>query len=143
MAKGFDFAYGDRVLVRLPLDSTSADIEVGDAITASGATANYYKEVDATSESTVGVAVEKVTSPTTDGGATVLVNVSEQAYYRVNVGTGTLAETMKLKSCDIAATGDAIDVTASTTDNVLIHDVDVDDNSCIVSLIMATYGGVV
>ena len=33
MAKGFDFAYGDRVLVRLPLDSTSADIEVGDAIT--------------------------------------------------------------------------------------------------------------
>jgi hypothetical protein len=59
------------------------------------------------------------------------------------VGAGTLAETMKLKSCDIAATGDAISVSASTTDNVLIHDVDVDDNSCIVSLIMATYGGVV
>ena len=50
---------------------------------------------------------------------------------------------MKLKSCDIAATGDAISVSASTTDNVLIHDVDVDDNSCIVSLIMASYGGVV
>ena len=87
--------------------------------------------------------MEKVTSPSSDGGASVLVNVSEQAYYRVNVGAGTLAETMKLKSCDITATGDSISVSASGTDNVLIHDVDIDDNSCIVSLIMATYGGVV
>ena len=142
MAKGFDFAYGDRVLVRLPLASSSADIEVGDAIRLKAAT-TYYQDVDTLSDATVGIAVEKVTSPTSDGGATVLVNVSEQAYYRVNVGAGTLAETMKLKSCDIAATGDAISVSASTTDNVLIHDVDVDDNSCIVSLIMASYGGVV
>ena len=140
MAKGFDYAYGDRVLVRLPLAAASADIEVGDTIKAAG---NYYRDVNTLSDSTVGVAVEKVTSPTSDGGATVLVNVSEQAYYRVNVGAGTLASTMQLKSCDIAASGDAISVSASTTDNVLIHDVDVDDNSCIVSLIMATYGGVV
>jgi hypothetical protein len=140
MAKGFDYAYGDRVLVRLPLAAASADIEVGDTIKASG---NYYRDVNTLSDSTVGVAVEKVTSPTSDGGATVLVNVSEQAYYRVNVGAGTLATTMQLKSCDIAATGDAISVSASATDNVLIHDVDIDDNSCIVSLIMATYGGVV
>jgi hypothetical protein len=142
MAKGFDYAYGDRVLVRLPLAASSADIEVGDAIRLKAAT-NYYQDVDTVSDATVGIAVEKVTSPTADGGATVLVNVSEQAYYRVNVGNGTLASTMQLKSCDIAASGDAIDVAASTTDNVLIHDVDLDDNSCIVSLIMATYGGVV
>jgi hypothetical protein len=142
LAKGFDYAYGDRVLVRLPLAASSADIEVGDAIRLKAAT-NYYQDVDTVSDATVGIAVEKVTSPTADGGATVLVNVSEQAYYRVNVGNGTLASTMQLKSCDIAASGDAIDVAASTTDNVLIHDVDLDDNSCIVSLIMATYGGVV
>jgi len=140
MAKGFDYAYGDRVLVRLPLAAASSDIEVGDALKASG---NYYRDVNTLSDATVGIAVEKVTSPTSDGGATVLVNVSEQAYYRVNVGAGTLATTMQLKSCDIAASGDAISVSASATDNVLIHDVDVDDNSCIVSLIMATYAGVV
>jgi hypothetical protein len=140
LAKGFDYAYGDRVLVRLPLAAASADIEVGDAIKATG---NYYRDVNTLADSTVGIAMEKVTSPSSDGAATVLVNVSEQAYYRVNVGAGTLAETMKLKSCDITATGDSISVSASGTDNVLIHDVDIDDNSCIVSLIMATYGGVV
>ncbi len=85
MAKGFDFAYGDRVLVRLPLASSSADIEVGDAIRLKAAT-TYYQDVDTLSDATVGIAVEKVTSPTSDGGATVLVNVSEQARCRSGRG---------------------------------------------------------
>ena len=136
----FDFVNGDRVLVRLPLDSTSADIEVGDAITASGATAGFFKEVDAAGETCVGIAMEKVSSPSADGDASVLVNTSEQAFYRVTAGAGTLVEGMRMESCDIHSDGASIAVNASSTDNVLIHDVRTSDSTALVSLVMAFTG---
>lgn len=143
MATGFDFAYGERILVRLPLDADSADIEVGDAITSAGATAGYYKEVDASGESTVGVAVEKVASPSTDGGASVLVNISENAYYRVNPDAGTVSASLRFKTADIGADGRTVNIDASATDNVKIHDYRDEDNTILVSFIVAAYAGVV
>ena len=143
MATGFDFAYGERILVRVPLDSTSADIEVGDAITTSGATAGFYKEVDASGESTIGIAVEKVTSPDADGGATVLVNISENAYYRVNPDAGSVSSSLRFKLADIGADGRSVNIDASATDNVKIHDYRTDDNTILVSVIVEVYAGVV
>ena len=142
MATGFDFAYGERILVRLPLDNTSADIEVGDAITPTDADPGFYKEVDASGEATVGIAVEKVTSPTVDGGATVLVNISEAAYYRVNPTSGTVSSSLRFKLADMGADSRSVNTGASLVDNVKIHDYRTDDNSLLVSIIVNAYTGV-
>ena len=142
MATGFDFVYGQRVLVRVPLDADSADIEVGTAITSSGADTGFYRNVDASGETTVGIAVEKVSSPSADGGATVLVDISEESYYRVNPDSGTAAETLRFKTCDIGADGRTANIDASATDNVKIHEVRTSDNALLVSIIVAAYVGV-
>jgi hypothetical protein len=142
MATGFDFVYGQRVLVRVPLDADSADIEVGTAITATNADTGFYKNVDASGETTVGIAVEKVSSPSADGGATVLIDISEESYYRVNPDTGTAAETLRFKTCDIGADGRTANIDASDTDNVKIHEVRTSDNALLVSIIVAAYVGV-
>lgn len=142
MATGFDFVYGQRVLVRVPLDADSADIEVGTAITSADADTGFYKNVDAVGESTVGIAVEKVSSPSADGGATVLIDISEESYYRVNPDSGTAAETLRFKTCDIGADGRTADINGSTTDNVRIHEVRTSDNALLVSITVAAYTGV-
>jgi len=145
MATGFEYVYGSgdtRILVRLPLDADSADITVGMAITSAGATSGYYKEVDASGEVVVGIAAEKVTSPTADGGATVLVDVSEYSLYRVNPDTGTATTALRFSTADIGADGKSVNIDASATDNVKIHDVRTSDNSLLVSIIVDTYTGV-
>lgn len=133
---------GFRQLVRLPLDSSSADITVGMAITSSGATSGYYKEVDA-AEALVGIAVEKVSSPSADGGATVLVDVSELSLYRASPDAGSVTTALRFTTADIGANGKSVNIDASAVDNVRIHDVDVNANTMIVSFTMASYAGVV
>jgi hypothetical protein len=145
MATGFDYAYGDRVLVRVPLAAGTSDIEVGTAITAEvsgGSATGFFEDVDASGETTVGIAVEKVSSPSTDGAASVLVDISANSYYRVNPDTGTAAETLRFKTCDIGADGRSANIDASATDNVKIHEVRTSDNALLVSIIPAAYVGV-
>ena len=142
MATGFDYAYGDRVLVRVPLDADTADINVGTAITSADANTGFYKNVDASGEVVVGIAAEKVSSPSTDGAASVLVDISANSYYRVNPDTGTAAETLRFKTCDIGADGRSANIDASATDNVKIHEVRTSDNALLVSIIPAAYVGV-
>ena len=136
----FTYVNGDRVLVRLPLDSTTADIKVGDAITSANATAGFYKKADATSEVICGIAQEILSSPASNGDVSVLVNTSENAFYRVKAGNGTLVEGMKMESCDVHSDGESIDVTASSTDNILIHDVRLSDATALVSIVMSFTG---
>ena len=136
----FDFVNGDRVLVRLPLAAATADIKVGDAITSEGAAAGFYIKVDGTSDVICGIAQEIVSSPASNGDAEVLVNTSENAFYRVKAGNGTLVEGMKMESCDIHSDGVSIDVTASDTDNILIHDVRLSDATALVSFVMSFTG---
>lgn len=145
MATGFDFVYGQRILVRVPLAAGTSDIEVGTAITAEvsgGSATGFYEDVDAAGETTVGIAVEKVSSPSADGGATVLIDISEESYYRVNPDSGTAAETLRFKTCDIGADGRTADINGSSTDNVRIHEVRTSDNALLVSITVAAYTGV-
>lgn len=142
MATGFDYAFGERLIVELPLDSTSADIEVGTAITSSGATSGYYKEVDAAAESCVGIAVDKVSSPSADGGAYVKVDISAESYYRVNPDSGTVSQSLQFKTCDIGADGRSADIDGSTTDNVRIYDYRTSDNTILVRIVPAAFTGV-
>ena len=136
----FDFVNGDRVLVRLPLDAGTADIVVGDAITSEGATAGFYIKVDGVSDVICGIAQEIVSSPASNGDNTVLVNTSENAFYRVKATAGTLVDGMKMESCDVAADGQSINVLTSDTDNILIHDVRTSDLTALVSIVMSFTG---
>lgn len=74
-----------------------------------------------------------------DGAFRLQVDVSQETLYWHAVGTGTAAITMRGKSCDIAGAA-TIDVTASTDDCILIHDVDVTNNRVLCSLIALPTG---
>lgn len=141
----FEYVYspgGFRRLVRLPLDSSSADITVGMAITATDATSGYYKQVDA-AEACVGIAVEKVTSPTADGLATVLVDTSPDSHYRASPDAGSVTTSLRFKTADIGNDGKSVNIDASAVDNVNIQDVDVNENTMIVTFTFASFSGVV
>jgi hypothetical protein len=144
MPARFEYIYSPgsfRMPVRLPLDSSSADIKVGMAITSADATSGYYKEVDA-AEVTVGIAMEDVDAPAADGGASVLVDISADSYYRASPDAGTVTAALRFKTADIGDNGSTVNIDASAVDNVRIHDVDTDTNTLKVSFTMATYAGV-
>jgi hypothetical protein len=137
----FEYMYGPRKIIELPLDSTSADITVGLMLTASGATDGYFKEVDTDSEPVTGVAVSKVSSPATDGAATVKVDVSPASVYRVSPDAGNIAVTDAMNTADVGADGLTVNIDASATDDIQILSVDVDANTMAVSIV-PTFSGV-
>lgn len=130
----FEYRKGTRQLVKLPLDSTSADIEVGDAITAAGATSGYFKEVDAAAEAVVAIAYSKVFSPTADGGAFVLADVSRESVYEVVPDAGTVTQALAMKTADVGANARSVDINGSTTDDIEILEVDTVNNKMLVRI---------
>lgn len=133
----FEYRRGPRVFVTLPLDSTSADILQGDAITASGATAGYFKEVDASGEDVVGIAQGKVSSPSSDGNASVVIDISQESVYAVPADAGSIAITAAMKKCDVGADARSINHDASATADIQILEVDTDANEALVRLASA------
>jgi|TARA_R110002020_G_scaffold312241_1_gene527750 hypothetical protein len=130
----FEYRRGPRILIELPLDSTSANITPGMAITAAGATDGYFKEVDAAAENVLGIAVNKVTSPASDGGAMVKLDVSTLSIYEVGPDAGSMAVTINQNTCDVGADAKSIDINGSSTDDILILVVDTDTNKALVRL---------
>ena len=130
----FEYRKGERLLGKRPLDSTSADISDGRAITTAGATSGYFKEVDGAAEAVSGISVQTVASPSADGGADVLVDISPDSVYEVAPDSGTAAITNVGKTCDVGADGLTIDHDGSTTDDILIVGVDLDANTYLVQL---------
>lgn len=134
--------FGERAAVRVPLDSTTGTIEVGDMLTI--ATAGYYKRAGA-GDIPYGVAMEKIETadiPSADGGRIISMDVSRQSVYRYAVGTGTITVAMRGQTCDLAG-AQSIDVTASTDDQVEIVEVDTVNNAALVRLLIPSLGGVV
>lgn len=130
----FEYRKGERMLIPLPLDSTSADIEVGDAITAAGATSGYFKEVDGAAEAVVGIAASKVSSPSADGGAEVLVDVSRQSVYEVGPDSGSVTVALNMKTADVGADARTVDINGSLTDDIEIIEADTVNNKMLVRL---------
>ena len=146
MATRFEVSHGfgraERVLVRLPLDADTANVKVGHAITSADATAGFYKVVDASGEAIVGIAVEESDSPSNDGDNTVLVDISQDTYYRVEPDTGSVTTALRFSTADVGADGGSVNIDASATDNIKIHDVDINRNEMIVTVVTAAYTGV-
>lgn len=87
-----------------------------------------------------GVALGRIpTASAADGAFKLAVDVSRETLYWRAVGTGTATIAMRGKSCDVAGAA-TVDVTASTDDNILIHDVDATNNRVLCSLIALPLG---
>lgn len=124
----FEYVRGERTIVSLPLDSTTADLVQGQAVTTADATAGYFKEVDALAEAVVGIVVRKVDSPDSDGDRSVDVDVSRHSVYRVAPDAGSMTVAENMNTCDVGADGLSINRDGSTTDDIEILYVDTDYN---------------
>lgn len=137
----FEYRHGPRIPRLFKLDSSAADILVGDAITITDATDGYVKEVDALGEAITGIAMQDVTSPSADGDKEILVDISELSVYEVPPDAGSITQALMGNSCDVGADARSIDINGSSVDNIAIHDVNVTDNKAHVSIIR-TFTGV-
>ena len=130
----FEYRKGERILVLLPLDSDSADIKVGDAITAAGATDGYFKEVDASGEAIVGIAAQEKEAGDADGDISILVDVSPQSVYEVPPDAGSVVVTLVGKTMDCGADARSADIDASAQDDVYCVGIDTTANTLLCML---------
>lgn len=138
----YGWKFGERMPVRVPVDSSTTAIAVGDFITI--ATAGYYKKWT-TGAVVYGTAMEQLDTaeiPASDGGAYLTVDVSPNSVYAYPVSSGTLGVAMRGKTCDAgAAQGIAVD--ASTNDDIHIIEADTTNQVALVRLLIPSLGGVV
>jgi len=131
----FEYREGERRIVPLKLDKDAADLTPGMAVTESGATSGYVKEVDAVAEAVIGIVVDRqLEAGTTDGDKSVLVDVSEESIYEVPPDSGTATQTMVNKTMDVGANAKSVDINGSTTDDIEVLRVDTVANTLFVRL---------
>ena len=140
-AASFEYRRGRRELVLLPLDADTDAIEIGDAITDTGTTAGYFQNVDGTGDTVIGIATQKVASPSSDGLLSCLVDVSKESVYEVPPDTGSVAITDVMNTCDVGADGRSVNIDASSVDGIEVIGVDTVANTAFVR-IAPTYAGV-
>lgn len=138
----YGYKTGDRILVMLPVDSSTTAIAVGDMLTI--ATAGYYKKWTTGSVVYAVAAAQLDTAeiPAADGGCSILADVSPNSVYQYPISTGTGTVAMRGKTCDAGA-AQGIDVTASTNDDIHIVSVDTTNQTALVRLLIPSLGGVV
>lgn len=112
------------------IDDGSEDIEVGDALTTAGATAGYYRRCDAAAEAVSGFATQKVASPSSDGGAKCLMDISKEHIYVFPADAGTVTQALVGTALDIGADGRSIDINGTTTADLRVVAVNIADNTC-------------
>lgn len=116
--------------VLMLMDSTSANLAVGTAVTLSGGTAGYIKEVDASGEKVEGFTMQAVDSPSADGEAAVLVDVSNETIYEAPPDTGTATQAQVHTNVDCGADGVSVNVDASAGEaDLKIVDLDTTANT--------------
>ena len=130
----FEYRSGMRMPARFGVDSGTAAITVGMALTITDAsTDGYVKDCDA-AEAVLGIAMEAVASPTTSGDATVLVDISTESVYECPADTGTLLITEVYNTADVGSDGISVNRDASGIDDLFILTVDTVTNTALVQL---------
>lgn len=125
----FDYRRGVRHPVLMPLESTSGDITVGDAITTTGATAGYVQKVDGSGDAVVGFAMQTVAAGAADGDASVLVDISKDSVYEVGPDAGSVTQALNLTSLDVGANAQSVDIDATVTADLKVVQVDTEANT--------------
>lgn len=116
---------GDPVRVSLLVDSSSSDIVAGDFL--SEATQGYVKQASA-GDLPIGIAYSSVASPSSDGGATVIAELSTNCVYTYPPDAGTVTQALVGRTMDIGGP-QSINIDASTDDCVVCVGVDTDANT--------------
>lgn len=135
----YGYRYGARKLVEFGVDSATSDITEGDMLTMG--TAGYVQQAAAGSNVLVGFAAEGVSSPSSDGDVSILVDVSPDAVYAFPPDAGSVTVGLKELTCDIGGAR-SVDIDASTDDVILIRDVDTSANLAFISIVAAKQSGV-
>jgi len=135
MAIGRNYVRGPLIFMAWPVAAASAAIEVGDMIML----ASGYAKQAAAGEAIVGVAFEKVASPSSNGDITVKVNVSREAVYRYPIDTGTVAQSNMTAGGNADAgtysSGSTVDVTSPSNNDLRIVEVDTTNNEFLITLV--------
>lgn len=140
MASLSTYVRGPQVLVSMPVDSSSADIAVGDFV--SLATAGYIQQASA-GELPVGVAMDAVASPSADGDVSILVDVSPSSVFEFAPDAGTVTQALVGVTMDVGGAR-TVNIDASADDCLVCVGVDTDNNKLSVMRIQsACYAGVV
>lgn len=129
-------------LIKALVDSSTSAITAGDFV--SIATAGYIKQA-AAGELPVGVAHESVASPSADGDAEILIDISTDTVYRRSPDAGTVTQALVWATMDVGGAR-TIDIDASNDDCILCVGVNTTDNTLDVSLVgtaAARFAGVV
>lgn len=116
----YGYKHGKRLIRRFPVDSATADISVGDLL--EWGTAGYVQQAGA-GDLPMGVAVEAVASPSSDGDVYISVDVSEEAIFAYPPDAGSVTAGLVGKTCDIGG-AQSLNIDASTDDCIEIVGVD-------------------
>jgi hypothetical protein len=138
----FEYRKGPKTLTKLPLDGDTAAIVPGRAITLTDATDGYFKGADASGEALSGIAHQTVASPSSDGDAFVLAYTDPSTIFEVPPDAGTVTQALAGNTCDVGADGLSINIDASSTDDILILEVDTVANTCLVRCLFNSHTGV-
>ncbi len=131
---GYRSGAGQRVIRPVPVDASTADITIHDAITSTGYTAGYFGTCTGNGDRVIGFATGSVLSPAADGDSNVMVDFSSSSLYEFPLESGTVTNALIGKTCDIAASGRALDVTTPADNSLMITDINTDRNTCYVRL---------
>ena len=136
----YGYRHGPRVIVPLPVDSSTSDITAGDIL--AWGTAGYVQQAAAGGAVIAGVAVESVASPSSDGDVTILVDVSPLSVYAYPPDSGSVTAGLAGTTMDIGGVR-SIDIDASVDDVVRVVQADVTNGVVFVSFKTAeTWPGV-
>jgi len=125
----FEYRRGVRHPVKMPIDGSSGDITVGDAITTEGATAGYVQKVDGLADTVEGFAMQTVSSPSADGEAFVLVDISKDSVYEVGPDAGSVTQALLLTDLDVGANAQSVDINGTSTADLTVVEVDTEANT--------------
>lgn len=128
----YGYVWGERRPVPWPVDSSTADIKVGDLMVMD--TAGYCAQAAADANILIGVAMEEVDSPSADGDVTCLIDMSDQSVYYMPPDAGSVTAGLAGLTCDVGGP-QSIKIAASTDDVIHILRADVTNNALYVSII--------
>ena len=127
---------GQPQLIKMLVDSTSADIVAGDFIVP--VTAGYVGQ-GAAGELPIGVAWSTVASPAADGGASVMVVVDTDAIFEYQPDAGTVTQGLVGTTMDVGG-AQSVNIDASVDDILTVVEVDTDRNTVFVKLTKTQLG---
>jgi len=113
------------------VDSSTSNIVAGDFLVEKS---QGYVEQAAAGGLPVGVAWESVSSPSSDGDASVQVSIHPDTIYEYPADTGTVGQTLCNRTVDIGG-AQSIDIDASTDDVIHVISINTTRNSVFCKLI--------